>query len=222
MPTESAIANPLRSSVSVEHAGLQGAQAKDLHGAATDVFVVPKARRGLHHAGPRRCVPSQASRQSLQALLHTAAPLGRGDSVQDETVGRNAEYRPGTHEVLGTSPRTNSGPQESGRYRQSIYNQPRGREPVHGQQLGTSGPQTAGKASRIQVVPRRCELRGSLEAAHAGSNTEQRAMADLEKRQELREGFKTGAALRQSQQSNKRQGAMRAKKHIVQVLSGKL
>ena len=171
VPTESAIANPLRSSVSAEHAGLQGAQTRDLRGAATDVFVVPEARRGLHHAGPRHCVPSQASRQSIQALLNTAAPLGRGDSVQDATVGRNAEYRPETHEVLGTSSRTNSGPQEQGRCRQSIYNQPGGREPVHGKQLGASGPQAAGKASRIQVAPRRCKLRGSLEAAHTGIDT---------------------------------------------------
>ena len=206
VPTESAIANPLRSSVSAEHAGLQGAQTRDLRGAATDVFVVPEARRGLHHAGPRHCVPSQASRQSIQALLNTAAPLERGDSVQDETVGRNPEYRPETHEVLGTSSRTNSGPQEQGRCRQSIYNQPGGREPVHGKQLGASGPQAAGKASRIQVAPRRCKLRGSLEAAHTGIDTEQRAMADVEKCQELREGFKTGAALWQSQQGNKRQG----------------
>ena len=204
VPTESAIANPLRSSVSASYAGLQGAQTRDLRGAATDNFVVSEARRGLHHAGPSYCVPSQASRQSIQALLNTAAPLGRGDSVQVETVGRNAEYRPETHEVLGTSSRTNSGPQEQGRCRQSIYNQPGGREPVHGKQLGASGPQAAGKASRIQVAPRRCKLRSSLEAAHTGIDSEQRAMADVEKCQESREGFKTGASLWQSQQSNKR------------------
>ena len=196
VPAKVSYADSVRGHMSFGPHGLSARSLRSGPGDVVDLCAVPKTERGLLAAEQGHSQASEKQAQGLQAFCSGASPHGRGDSIQNPPVGRDAEFGPGIPEVFGPSIDTALavGQEEPGRA--SIYNQCRGCEQLHAGAVARVGTEPAGAAPSVSAPARRSLTRGSAWPSRVDGHSSPRKVADLEVRQKLREGRPAATVVR--------------------------